>query len=125
MLTVFSHNHRLHHGSELKDGAITPSFENPQRADTVLARVQATGLGDVIAEQAFDRACYVAAHSERYVSFLENAWAEWTATGKTHDALPLVWPVRDLAIDREPGFIDGKLGFYAMDAGAPITGGTW
>ncbi|WEL53457.1 histone deacetylase family protein [Pseudomonas kermanshahensis] len=125
MLTVFSNKHRLHHGSELKDGAITPSFENPQRADTVLARVQSTGLGDVIAEQSFDRACYVAAHSERYVSFLENAWAEWTATGKTHDALPLVWPVRDLAIDREPGFIDGKLGFYAMDAGAPITGGTW
>ncbi|TCP78223.1 hypothetical protein EC849_10258 [Pseudomonas putida] len=92
MLTVFSNNHRLHHGSELKDGAITPSFENPQRADTVLARVHSTGLGDVIAEQAFDRGCYVAAHSERYVSFLENAWQEWAATGKTHDALPLVWP---------------------------------
>lgn len=125
MLTVFSDNHRLHHGCELKDGAITPSFENPQRADTVLARVRSAGLGDVIGAQAFDRTCYVAAHSERYVAFLENAWAEWTATGKTHDALPLVWPVRDLAIDREPGFIDGKLGFYAMDAGAPITAGTW
>ncbi|HKS13126.1 MAG TPA: histone deacetylase family protein, partial [Pseudomonas sp.] len=73
----------------------------------------------------FDRSCYVAAHSERYVTFLENAWAEWSATGKTHDALPLVWPVRDLAINDEPGFIDGKLGFYAMDAGAPITHGTW
>ncbi|HUE93351.1 histone deacetylase family protein [Pseudomonas sp.] len=125
MLTVFSSKHRLHHGSELKDGAITPSFENPQRADTVLARVQSTRLGEIIAEQEFDRSCYVAAHSERYVTFLENAWTEWAATGKTHDALPLVWPVRDLAIDQEPGFIDGKLGFYAMDAGAPITPGTW
>lgn len=125
MLTVFSSNHRLHHGSELKDGTIKPSFENPQRADTVLARVQSTGLGEVIAEREFDRSCYVAAHSERYVTFLENAWAEWAATGKTHDALPLIWPVRDLAIDQEPGFIDGKLGFYAMDAGAPITSGTW
>lgn len=125
MLTVFSSKHRLHHGSELKDGAVKPSFENPQRADTVLARVQSTRLGEIIAEQAFDRSCYVAAHSERYVAFLENAWTEWTATGKTHDALPLVWPVRDLAIDQEPGFIDGKLGFYAMDAGAPITAGTW
>ena len=125
MLTVFSHNHRLHHGSELKDGAVKPSFENPQRADTVLARITRERLGEVVAEQRFDRSCYVAAHSERYVTFLENAWAEWAATGKTHDALPLVWPVRDLAIDQEPGFIDGKLGFYAMDAGAPITAGTW
>lgn len=125
MLTVFSSKHRLHHGSELKDGAVSPSFENPQRADTVLARVHSTRLGDVIDEKAFDRSCYVAAHSERYVAFLENAWNEWAATGRTHDALPLIWPVRDLANEQEPGFIDGKLGFYAMDAGAPITSGTW
>lgn len=125
MLTVFSPRHRLHHGSELKDGAVTPSFEAPQRADLVLARVQSTKLGEVIGERTFDRSCYVAAHSERYVAFLENAWSEWAATGRTHDALPLVWPVRDLAIQQEPGFIDGKLGFYAMDAGAPITAGTW
>ncbi|SPO55434.1 Acetylpolyamine aminohydrolase [Pseudomonas sp. JV551A1] len=125
MITVFSSNHRLHYGTELKDGAIKPSFENPQRADTVLARVRSEKLGDVISEQDFDRSNYVAAHSERYVTFLENAWQEWTATGKTHDALPLVWPVRDLAIQQEPKFIDGKLGFYAMDAGAPISKGTW
>lgn len=125
MLTVFSPRHRLHHGSELKDGAVTPSFEAPQRADLVLARVQETKLGEVIDEREFDRSCYVAAHSERYVSFLENAWREWAETGRSHDALPLVWPVRDLAIEQEPGFIDGKLGFYAMDAGAPIAAGTW
>lgn len=125
MLTVFSAKHRLHHGTELKDGAVTPSFENPQRADTVLARVHSARLGEVVGEREFDRACYVAAHSERYITFLENAWSEWAVTGRTHDALPLVWPVRDLAIADEPAFIDGKLGFYAMDAGAPITVGTW
>jgi len=125
MLTVYSPDHRLHHGSELKDGAVKPSFEAPDRAEMILARVRASGLGEVIREDTFDRACYVAAHSERYVSFLEHAWSEWAATGRSHDALPLIWPVRDLAIDEEPGFIDGKLGFYAMDAGAPITAGTW
>jgi len=125
MLTVFSPRHRLHHGSELKDGVLKPSFEEPRRADTVLARVTSTRLGDVIDAREHDRACYVAAHSARYVRFLETAWAEWSATGRTHDALPLVWPVRDLAIQQEPGFIDGKLGFYAMDAGSPIHAGTW
>lgn len=59
------------------------------------------------------------------MSFLETAWAEWTAIGRAHDALPLVWPVRDLANEQVPEFIDGKLGFFAMDAGSPITSTTW
>ncbi|KAA6172509.1 MULTISPECIES: histone deacetylase family protein [Pseudomonas] len=125
MLTVFSETHRLHHGTELKDGVLKPSFEQPSRADTVRDRVKHVGLGDIIVPRGFDRACYVNAHSERYVFFLETAWAEWTATGRSHDALPLVWPVRDLANAPMPDFIDGKLGFYAMDAGSPITGTTW
>jgi acetoin utilization deacetylase AcuC-like enzyme len=125
MFTVFSDSHRLHHGTELKDGVLKPSFEQPSRADTVHARVKQVGLGQIIEPRAFDRACYVNAHSERYVTFLENAWTEWTATGRTHDALPLVWPVRDLANEHVPEFIDGKLGFYAMDAGSPITATTW
>ncbi|MDT3420135.1 acetoin utilization deacetylase AcuC-like enzyme [Pseudomonas protegens] len=125
MLTVFSESHRLHHGTELKDGVLKPSFEQPSRADTVRDRVRHVGLGEIIGPRRFDRACYVAAHSERYVSFLENAWSEWTATGRSHDALPLVWPVRDLANQQVPEFIDGKLGFFAMDAGSPITATTW
>lgn len=125
MLTVFSESHRLHHGTELKDGVLKPSFEQPSRADTVRDRVRHVGLGEIIGPRAFDRACYVAAHSERYVAFLENAWHQWTATGRRHDALPLVWPVRDLANQQVPEFIDGKLGFFAMDAGSPITASTW
>lgn len=125
MLTVFSDTHRLHYGIELKDGLIAKSFENPQRAETVLARVRATGLGDVIDARPYDRSHYVGPHSERYVRFLETAWDEWSATGRTHDALPLVWPVRSLRDDIEPAFIDGKLGYYAMDAGSPIAAHTW
>ncbi|WP_206997216.1 hypothetical protein [Trinickia mobilis] len=47
MLPVFSASHRLHHGIELKDGRIAPSFEAPSRADTVLERVRVMQLGDV------------------------------------------------------------------------------
>lgn len=125
MLTVFSPKHRLHHGSELKDGAVTPSHEDPQRADFILRQVQVAKLGEIIGEREFASSCYAAVHSERYVRFLEHAWSEWAATGRKHDALPLVWPVRELNTEQEPGFIDGKLGFYAMDAGSPITAGTW
>jgi hypothetical protein len=45
MLTIYSDTHRLHHGTELKDGVLKPSVEMPHRADTVLARIRAVGLG--------------------------------------------------------------------------------
>jgi acetoin utilization deacetylase AcuC-like enzyme len=125
MLTLYSDRHHLHHGTELKDGVLKPCFEMPQRADTILARVRASGLGEIAGPDNFDTSAYSPVHSPRYVRFLERAWDHWQALGRNHDALPLVWPVRDLRGDIEPEHIDGKLGFYAMDAGVPITSGTW
>lgn len=125
MLTFYNPDHHLHHASELKDGKVSPCFELPHRADTVLARVRQTGLGDIALPARYANERYARVHSERYVHFLETAWHEWTALGHQHDALPLVWPVRDLRSDIEPEHIDGKLGFYAMDAGVAITAGTW
>jgi acetoin utilization deacetylase AcuC-like enzyme len=126
MLTIYSNDHHLHHGVELKDGVVSSSFEQPLRAETVLARVKASGLGDVVAPGTFDASHYAAVHSPRYIEFLEHAWSEWQATGRTCQALPLVWPVRDMPSGTSlPSFIDGKLGFFSMDAGAPINAGTW
>jgi acetoin utilization deacetylase AcuC-like enzyme len=126
MLTIYSTDHHLHHGVELKDGAITSSFEQPLRAETVLARVKTIGLGDVISPRPFEARCYTAVHSPRYIKFLESAWHEWQETGRTCQALPLVWPVRAMpSATTLPDFIDGRLGFFSMDAGAPINAGTW
>ena len=125
MLTFYNPDHQLHHASELKDGKVSPCFEMPHRADTILERVRHSGLGEIARAAHYDSARYARVHSERYVRFLEQAWQEWSALGHQHDALPLVWPVRDLRSDIEPEHIDGKLGFYAMDAGVAITSGTW
>ncbi len=125
MLIYYSDTHRLHHGTELKDGGLKPCFEMPSRADTVLARARTVGLGEVRAPNDYDVSAYTRVHRESYVRFLETAWQQWTALGHQHDALPLVWPVRGLRSNIEPEHIDGKLGFYAMDAGVPITAGTW
>ncbi|MGN6668061.1 MAG: histone deacetylase family protein [Trinickia sp.] len=125
MLTVYSSDHRLHHGVELKDGAISASFEKPERAETILSRVKAVELGDIVAPRAYERTDYIGAHSERYVEFLAGAWSEWSATGRTCQALPLVWPVRGLPSTELPQTVDGKLGFFSMDAGSPINAGTW
>jgi acetoin utilization deacetylase AcuC-like enzyme len=130
MQTIYSDRHRLHHGqAELIDGHFVPCFEKPERADRVLARVRHVQLGPVRAPQAFGQDPVRRVHRGDYVDFLAGAWDCWTALGRTHDALPLVWPVPALCGDRRsvprPEHIDGQLGYYAMDAGAPITAGTW
>jgi acetoin utilization deacetylase AcuC-like enzyme len=125
MLTIYSSDHCRHQGVELKDGVISESFEQPVRAEAVLRQVKAAALGEIVSPSAYERRHYVGAHSERYVEFLAGAWDEWTATGRTGQALPLVWPVRGFPSQAMPEFIDGKLGLFSMDAGSPITAGTW
>jgi len=126
MLTIYSDRHHLHHGkTELIGGLLQPCFEMPSRADIVLARARSVGLGEVRAPQAFGLEPVLRVHDAGFVRFLSTAWQEWSDAGRSHDALPLVWPVRGMRTDRVPQDIDGKLGFYSMDAGVPITAGTW
>ena len=126
MLTIYSDLHRRHHGNaELIDGQMKPCFEMPRRAEMILARVRDVGLGEVHEPRRFGEVPIRRVHADGFVDFLASAWRDWTAEGRTHDALPLVWPVRSLRGDRVPDFIDGKLGFYSLDAGVPITAGTW
>lgn len=126
MLTIYSNDHHLHHGTaELIDGTLKPCFEMPRRADMVLERVRKVGLGDIAAPREFGLDPVLRVHDAGYVAFLETAWSRWSADGRSHDALPLVWPVRGLRTDRKPQDIDGLLGYYSFDAGVPITAGTW
>lgn len=126
MLTIYSDRHRRHHGhAELIDGKMMPCYEKPARAEMILARIREVGLGEVVAPDAFDLDAVRRVHDAGFVEFLSSAWEEWSALGRTHDALPLVWPVPELRRDRVPRNIDGKLGYYSMDAGVPITAGTW
>jgi acetoin utilization deacetylase AcuC-like enzyme len=126
MLTIYSDDHRLHHGAaEFYRGRLVPCFEMPARADQVLDAVRSAGLGAVVAPDRFDRAALTRVHTDDYIAFLERAWDEWSALGETGDALPYAWPAAGLRRDTPPQHIDGKLGFYAIDAAVPITAGTW
>jgi acetoin utilization deacetylase AcuC-like enzyme len=126
MLTIYSEDHRLHHGhGELMNGQIVPCFELPRRAELVLERVKAVNLGDVIAPGDFGPEPILRVHAPRFVRFLQTAWDEWSALGRDYDALPMTWAVRGMNQTREPGHIEAKLGFYSFDGGAPITAGTW
>ncbi len=125
MLTVYTEDHRLQDGkSELIDGKLLPCFEKPERAEIVISRVREAGLGEVVEPQEFGRAPLVAVHAENFLHFLETAWDQWVAAHGAYDALPLVWPTRGFR-HIEPEAIDGKLSYFSLDAGTPITAGTW
>jgi acetoin utilization deacetylase AcuC-like enzyme len=126
MKTVYSDDHRFQDGkAELNNGQLVPCFEMPQRADLVLARVREVGLGEVVTPTDHGLAPILRVHTEPFVNFLRDAWGEWVAEHGAYDALPLTWPTRTLRHDRVPEVIDGKLSYYSLDAGTPITAGTW
>ncbi len=125
MLTVYTEDHRLQDGkAELIDGQLLPCFEKPERAEIIISRVREVDLGEVVGPKDFGRAPLERVHADNFLRFLETAWDAWVAAHGEFDALPLIWPTRGLR-QIEPEAIDGKLSYFSLDAGTPITAGTW
>ena len=126
MHVFYSDRHRAHRGQyEFFRGELVPCFEKPERADMVLAAVQARRIGPVLEPVTFDVARIERVHAPRYLRFLERAWQEWSALGQTKDALPAVWPIRGMRHDVEPDNFIAQLGLYSFDSGTPFTVGSW
>jgi acetoin utilization deacetylase AcuC-like enzyme len=129
VITFYNHLHAQHQGKlEMFRGALVPCFEVPARADHVLVELQRRSFGTVQAPQAFDGAALARIHSPRYLDFLAHAWEEWVALDPANaerDALPSVWPVRTLRSDVLPPNFSARMGLFSMDAGSPLTSGTW
>jgi acetoin utilization deacetylase AcuC-like enzyme len=126
MITVYSDDHRFHDGKvELNDGKLVPCFEMPRRAELVLARVKATGLGEIVPPRPHGLDPVRRVHRSDYIDFLSTAHDEWKAEHGDYDALPLNWPVPGMRRDVRPQHIDGKIGLYCLDAGTPLTAGTF
>ncbi|WP_374378086.1 histone deacetylase family protein [Dongia sp.] len=125
MRTIYTEAHRQQDGGhELLEGQFVKAHESPSRADFVINRVREVKLGEVLEPQGFSLDPILKVHDKGLVDFLATAWDQWAATGRTFDALPHVWPVPGLG-RRLSDSIDGKLGYYAIDAGTPIMKGTW
>ena len=130
MHTVYSEEHRHQDGNvELFEGKVVKPHECPRRAEIVLDRVRAEKLGEVVGARDFGLDPILAVHDRGFVEFLRDSWRDWVASGRSFDALPHVWPVPGLLPAgmkrRPPRSIDGRLGYYAIDAGTPIVEGTW
>ncbi|HMK86377.1 MAG TPA: histone deacetylase family protein [Steroidobacteraceae bacterium] len=125
MITVFSQDHELRNArTELYGGQLVPPHECPKRAEIVLERVRAVGLGEVAAPSRLGMAAILKIHDEKFVTFLQSAWADWVAAGNRGEAIPDCWPARRMA-QRCPSSISGRLGFYAMAGETSISAGTW
>ena len=129
MKTFYNHLHAQHQGKlEMFRGELVPCFEVPARVDHVLAELQRRPLGPVLPPYRFDDSALTGIHSPRYLDFLAHAWREWVAldaANAVRDALPSVWPVRTLRSDVLPANFSARLGLFSMDAGTPLTSGTW
>jgi acetoin utilization deacetylase AcuC-like enzyme len=126
MKTVFSPLHAGHTGTmELNSGEIVPGFEKPSRAEIVKARVESEKLGPILPPQIHDLGAARKIHTDGYIDFLPTVWPQWEASGRGGSAIPFTWPTRGLRGDVAPENIDGQLGFYSFDAGAPFVKGTW
>lgn len=126
MKTVYTEDHRLQDGkAELIDGKLMPCFEMPKRAEIIINRVREVKLGEVVPPRDFGVEPIKRVHRARFVDFLRDAWGEWVKAHGEYDALPLNWRAPGMRRDRIPDAIDGKLSYFSIDAGTPITAGTW
>jgi acetoin utilization deacetylase AcuC-like enzyme len=74
MITVYSEKHLLRNPrTELYGGELVAPHECAQRAEFVLDRVKATGLGDIIAPSQFGLEPVVRVHDAEFVEFLRSA----------------------------------------------------
>lgn len=125
MKTIFSPLHHRHTAqSELDGGILVTPYENPNRAEHVLARVRERQLGEVVAPSAFSLEPIKRVHDADYIDFLQSCWSEWKAAGKPGEAIPAIWPGRGMR-QRAPKDIDGRLGYYSFAGETSITEGTW
>src|ERR1035441_8307171 len=73
MITVYSEKHFLRNArTELYGGELVPPHECAQRAEFVLERVKATGLGDIIAPSQFGLEPILRVHDADFVDFLRS-----------------------------------------------------
>jgi acetoin utilization deacetylase AcuC-like enzyme len=128
MITFFTEAHARHAPEyEFYRGQRVPCFENPSRAAYVHAQLLERGHA-VRAPTVDSDPVLAQVHSQRYLAFLQNAWAQWLALdagNTTVQPFPSVWPVRSLRSDVEPDNFIAKLGLYSMDNGTPLVSGTW
>jgi acetoin utilization deacetylase AcuC-like enzyme len=132
MQVIYSEIHHQHNPpfEVFEGGNKMPLLESPERMDSILAALRETGWADIGPPEEFGLEPILAVHTEDYLEFLQNGYAEWQAQsgqlGYEMDTSVLLggtFPPRRLM--RKPASIVGKVGYYTFDLSCPIVAGTY
>lgn len=126
-MKIFSHGaHRAHEARcELVPGELVPTIETADRIDLVWEALASRGFNAPTDCERLGRDELLLVHDQDYLSFLETAWDEWTASyGGDRDGIGFVWPHRNRP-PRAPEAIEGRLGYYFFDGVSPVTEHVW
>lgn len=124
MKTVFAATQLAHSpGQFLSKGKLIDFPEAPERARRLLSGAREAGA-TIHAARNFGPEHLSQIHTQAYLDFLQNAWAEWEALPDHGPELRVSmhphWPV-----ERIPRSILGRAGIYMADFACPITARTW
>lgn len=100
-------------------GLRTPSADQPERVDRLLAGVRRVGL-DAESPTDFGLEPVAAVHTARYLDFLQDAYREWSVLpgSKAGEVVANIHPSRDPV--GYPSGIVGRAGWHMTDTACPI-----
>ncbi len=124
MKVVYSDGHRGHDPERfLLRGMFVPGEEKPERADRLLAALDAK-RHTIVTPEAHGNGPRLAVHSLDYLTFLEQASSEWQKLpGASREVVGNVHPVRGTGT--YPASLVGRAGWHLQDMACGIGPGTW
>jgi acetoin utilization deacetylase AcuC-like enzyme len=113
-------------------GVQVPANEVADRAERILAALQADGGFGIVPPAEHGEAPITAVHDPGLLAFLRDAWSEARRAGHRYDFLApetigsvLAWEGMSEGVRREPPSILGRTGYRALDTSTPIVPGTY
>ena len=126
MKAFFAREQLLHDQSvEFNRGELTAPYESGKRAEMLFSALEAAFPGAARDSAEFPVSHLLDIHDVDYIGFLQSAFGEWVAEGRTGDAFPMVWPVHDMRGEKIPSTIVGKISHYSFEISTAITKRSW
>lgn len=110
--------------TEVFSGQIAECAEMPLRAQNILAAFEHAALGDVLTPKDYGLDPVLRVHAFDYVTFIQNAYADWVREGYQGNAFPTNFNMHGMP-RKAPRAIEGKMGYYLTDTSIAITPTTW